>query len=156
MAGSDFIKEARTRVRSEVGKSTAGIRGYVQSFTTSRVSMALSALLVVAFSTSALYSPERLPPIAPVGLTQAGLIAPPPSLDLSTFDVNEADVRAQTQEAASAAKPYVQEAYDEAHARIPKLPLWLNIAGAVLSLAAFAYTTKIQVRAAKQSNAGLF
>ena len=45
MSFQDFVRQAKTKAQAEAAKSTAGVRTYVESFTTSRISMALSLLL---------------------------------------------------------------------------------------------------------------
>jgi hypothetical protein len=84
-------------------------------------------------------------------LIAAKIIAPPPALNLSDFNITEADLRGQTTEAVAAAKPYVQAAYEKAVAAAPHLPFFLNLAGAALSLLALLYTGKLQLRAARTS-----
>ena len=149
MSFQEIVKDAKAKVREEAERSTAGIRAYAQSFVTSRVSMALAMALFISFASTAVYAPDRLPSIAAPGLIAAGIIAPPPALDLSDFNVSESDARGQTTDALAAAKPYVQQAYEKAGAAVPHLALYLDIIGAALSLLALVYTGKLQVRAAR-------
>ena len=148
-AMAEFIQEAKAKAKAEYLKSTAGIRGYAETFLTSRISLALSAIFFIAFASTALYFPGRLPPIAAPGLINAGLLQPPPTLDLSTFNVSDSDVREKTNEAVAEAKPYLQEKWEGAVGTIPHFSLYVNLGGAALSLAMFLYTLKLQVRAAR-------
>jgi hypothetical protein len=155
MSFQEFVKDAKTKVRDEAARSTAGIRAYAQSFVTSRVSMALAMALFISFASTAVYAPDRLPPIAAPGLIAAGIIAPPPALDLSDFNIADTDVRGQAADAVAAAKPYLQQAYERAGAALPHLPLYLDVVGAALSLLALLYTGKLQLRAARVSTRSL-
>ncbi len=143
------IDEARAYARAEIDKSTSGIRAYAHSFITSRLSMALAAAFFIAFTTTAVYFPQRLAPVGGLGFVQAGVIEAPPVLDLSTIGITEEEQRAKVAEARAQGRPYVQRAYIFFLEEYPSLPLWLNIGGAVLSALALAYTTKLQVRAAR-------
>jgi hypothetical protein len=149
VAKPDFVKQAEDKARAEAAKITAPVRSYVETFMTSRITMGLAAAFFIAFSTTALFFPERLPPIASVGLVNAGLIAPPPTIDLSDFDVSAADIKAKQSEAVSTGKPALQEGYDKARAKVPNLTLYLDIAGALAAFALYLYTLKIQIRAAR-------
>jgi hypothetical protein len=150
MSLGDSINDARAYARAEIDKSTSGIRAYVHSFITSRLALALATAFFLAFTVTAIYSPTRLAPISGLGFVQAGLIAPPPVLDLSTLGVTEAEQRAKIAEARAQGRPYLQRAYIFFLEEYPSLPLWLNIAGAALSGLLLAYTAKLQVRAARQ------
>ena len=151
MSFQDFVRQAKTKAQAEAAKSTAGVRTYVESFTTSRISMALSLLLFIVFTSTAIYAPERLAPLAKIGLAQNGLLAQGPTLDLSDFNVTSAQQQEKAQEALTQATPEVVKAYNSAADEFPALPRWLNVLGAVLSFGALLYTFKIQVRAARAS-----
>jgi hypothetical protein len=151
MSIQEFVQEAKTKAKGEAAKSTAGVRAYVESFVSSRIAMALSLLGVIVFSTTAIYAPYRLAPLAQVDFAQQGVMAQGPSLDLSDLNISEADQKEKAQSAVSEAVPYVQNAYGAAEKNFPALPFWINVLGAVLSLAALIYTIKLQVRAARTS-----
>lgn len=129
---------------AKLGVQVRGVREFAFGLIGSRLGMAIAALIVVAFGAHAAAAPDRFPPVGTVGLSQLGLLPPPPSRpevaltlpdDLAQY---EAEVRGAARDAAQAAvgaaRPAVLEAVQDYLAANPRLIGPLNAAFASVGL----------------------
>ncbi|MFZ4121050.1 MAG: hypothetical protein ACOYKM_05235 [Caulobacterales bacterium] len=117
-------------------------RTLVSAIVASWPALAVSALCVIAFASSVLHAPDRLPPFGSISAAQLGLPLGLPDLD---------EVGTQAQEAAQAAKPHVQDAVARLQAEHPGWVRWLNLSGLIFSTAMLIMTMALQVQQFRRS-----
>jgi hypothetical protein len=128
--------------KAEVADARRRISRAIVAALSTRVAVAVGAVLTLTFATQLIYAPGRTPPLGGFSLVQLGL--PPLDLGRAGQALQEAGAAAKRQDAAGAIGGFLAE-----H---PVLIPYLNGVGLVLSLALFAWTLRLQMRAVASHN----